>query len=90
MQAPQERPIVDVPPGQKAIEIRGEGELADVDAGRVVPESNLRPVVEDEVAQLCVGVQATQVSLAEFKRSAATTDTNIHIHTIRLPKLNSS
>ena len=66
MHAAEERPVVDEAPLQHAVEGGTERLLTDADAGLVMPDRILGPVVEHEVAKVCMGVQAPEIGLAEL------------------------
>ena len=54
------------PQGSRPSKSGAQGQLADADAHLVVADRVLRRVVEDEVAEVRVSVEATQVGLAEL------------------------
>src|SRR3989304_756325 len=63
--AAEERPVVDMAPRQQAIEGVAQGQVADAKPRLVVTDRVRRPVVEDDVAEGRVGVQAAEIGLAE-------------------------
>jgi hypothetical protein len=65
LHAPKVRPVVDEAPRQQAVEAARKGQLADPDAGLVVADRPLGLSLEREVAEVSVGVQASEIGLAE-------------------------
>jgi len=63
--AAEQWPVVDMAPRQQAIEVVAQGQFADAKPRLVVTDRVRRPVVEDEVAEVSVGVQAAEIGLAE-------------------------
>ena len=70
MQAPEERAVVDVPPGKKPIEVFSEGELADPHANLVVTDGFLGIVIEGKIAEVRVGIETAEIRTKEVHERA--------------------
>ena len=73
MHAAEERPVVDPSPRQHALEAFAKGQLADPEPRLIVTDRVLGPVVENEVAEVRVGIQATEVGLTEIHQDLVCT-----------------
>jgi hypothetical protein len=60
VQTAQERAVVHAAPGEHAVEALAEGELADAHADLVVADGLRDAAAEGEVAEVCVGIEASQ------------------------------
>ena len=65
MQAAQEWPVINEAPRQHAVEVVAQGQLADAKSHLVVTNGLGRPMLEDEVAQVRMRIQATKIGFAE-------------------------
>ena len=61
MHTPKEWPVVYVSPVQQAVEAFAEGEFPDSNPDLIVPDGLLGRVIEDEVAQVGMGIQTPQI-----------------------------
>src|ERR1035441_426068 len=64
--ASQKRPIVNPAPRQQAIEAFSKGQFTDPEPRFVMTNRILGPPVENQVAEMRVGVEAAKIRLAEF------------------------
>src|SRR4030042_155243 len=60
LQAPQERTIVYVSPGERAVESGGERQLADAQADFGMADDLPRMAVENKIAEVRMGIETTQ------------------------------
>ena len=65
MHAAEKRPIVDAAPRQHASEVVAKRELADPESHLVMTDRKSRVMIERQVAEMRMGVEAAQVRLAE-------------------------
>ncbi|MEI9476569.1 MAG: hypothetical protein WCO26_08345, partial [Deltaproteobacteria bacterium] len=61
MHTPKEWPIVYMSPAQHAVEVFAEGEFPDPNPHLIMTDGLLGRVIEDEVAQVGVGIQTPQI-----------------------------
>src|SRR3990170_1876542 len=65
VQAAKKRSVVDVAPWQQALEALAQRQFPDAQPHLVVADGVLWAMVEDEVAEMGVGVEAAQVGVTE-------------------------
>lgn len=70
MQAAKKRSVVDVSPGQYAVEVWPERQLTDTHANLVVTDGIPRPVFEIQVAEVGVSIEAAKICLAKVHQNA--------------------
>ena len=66
VQATQKWPVIGITLGQQTVETGAEGYLADCQPDRVVADGVLRKVVELQIAEVRVGIEAAQVGFAHI------------------------
>jgi hypothetical protein len=67
--AAQERPVIEAAPGQHAVELVAQRQLADTKSHLIMTNGLGGPIVEDEVAEVRMRIQATKIGVAEFHQS---------------------
>ena len=70
VQTPEERTVVDVPPGKKTLEVFSERELTDAHAHLVVTDGFLRFVIEGNLAEVRMGIETPEISDEEVHERA--------------------